>query len=146
MQLAPARYATRPAVNLVPDDRQVVDLSEVDTSAGVAGFLSWLATARNGGDGGDGGDGGGDNGGGGGEPPDHPYVEPPDDPTEEHPQWTLEDILELLGDDPPRRWMDLDDVDHFTEMANRIYNELSARLRFDILVERERSGSLMDLG
>jgi hypothetical protein len=40
--------------------------------------------------------------------------------------------------------MDLDDVDHFTEVANRLYNELSARLRFDLLVERERAGSLMD--
>ncbi|MFL6124714.1 hypothetical protein [Actinophytocola sp.] len=56
----------------------------------------------------------------------------------------IAEAVEELGDDPPRRWMDLDDVDHFAEVANRIYNELSARLRFDLLVERERAGSLMD--
>jgi hypothetical protein len=48
------------------------------------------------------------------------------------------------GGEPLPRWMDLDDVDHFVEVSNRIYNELSARLRFDLIVERERSGSLMD--
>jgi hypothetical protein len=59
---------------------------------------------------------------------------------------STEDILKLLGDEPPRRWLDLDNNDHFLEIADRVYAELSARLRFDLLVERERAGSLMDLG
>jgi hypothetical protein len=64
----------------------------------------------------------------------------------ESPEWAEEDILKLVGDDPPRRWLDLDNNDHFLEIVNRVYTELAARLRFDILVERERAGSLMDLG
>jgi hypothetical protein len=84
-------------------------------------FLSWLATVR---------DMPPPGGAAAGEPPTSGAVtgEPAPDPRGE----------------PLPRWMDLDDVDHFVEISNRIYNELSARLRFDLIVERERSGSLMD--
>lgn len=89
--------------------------SEADPPDGLDGFLSWLASAER---------------------------EPADQA--EDVRDVIAEAVEELGDDPPRRWMDLDDVDHFAEVANRIYNELSARLRFDLLVERERAGSLMD--
>lgn len=68
------------------------------------------------------------------------------EPSEVDEEALLERLAELLADEPPRRWFDLDDVDEFEELANRIYNQLSARLRFDMLVERERSGRLMDFG
>ncbi|MFD4636433.1 DUF4157 domain-containing protein [Lentzea sp. NPDC058436] len=67
-------------------------------------------------------------------------------PSEVDEEGLLERLAEVLADEPPRRWFDLDDVDEFEELANRIYNQLSARLRFDMLVERERSGRLMDFG
>ncbi|HUQ57200.1 eCIS core domain-containing protein [Lentzea sp.] len=67
-------------------------------------------------------------------------------PSEVDEEGILERLAEILADEPPRRWFDLDDVDEFEELANRIYNQLSARLRFDMLVERERSGRLMDFG
>lgn len=55
-------------------------------------------------------------------------------------------LLDEIADNPPRRWFDLDDLRDFDELANRIYNHLHSRLRFDVLVERERSGTLMDFG
>ncbi|MEV6909259.1 DUF4157 domain-containing protein [Amycolatopsis sp. NPDC051071] len=58
----------------------------------------------------------------------------------------LAGIVGELADNPPRRWLDLDDPDHFEEIANRIYNTLHTRLRFEMLVDRERSGTLMDFG
>jgi hypothetical protein len=57
---------------------------------------------------------------------------------------SADQLMELLADNPPRRWLDLDDPDNFEEIANRLYNHLLGRLRFDVLVERERSGTLMD--
>jgi hypothetical protein len=59
---------------------------------------------------------------------------------------TLDELCDAIADNPPRRWLDLDDIDHFDEIANRLYNHLLSRLRFDVLVERERSGTLMDFG
>jgi hypothetical protein len=59
---------------------------------------------------------------------------------------TIGEITDLLADDPPRRWMDLDDTDDFEELSDRLYNQLVTRLRFDVLVERERSGTLLDFG
>jgi hypothetical protein len=55
-------------------------------------------------------------------------------------------IVDAIADRPPRRWLDLDDLDHFDEIAQRIYNTLQSRLRYDVLLERERSGTLMDFG
>ncbi|MFC4854571.1 eCIS core domain-containing protein [Actinophytocola glycyrrhizae] len=57
-----------------------------------------------------------------------------------------EGIAEIFADEPPRRWFDLDDVDDFEELAGRIYNELVSRIRFDMVVDRERSGTLLDFG
>ncbi|MGX7826181.1 eCIS core domain-containing protein [Actinokineospora sp. 24-640] len=59
---------------------------------------------------------------------------------------SIEDIKDELADDPPLRWMNLDDPDDFDELADRLYNALTSRLRFDVLVERERSGTLLDFG
>ncbi len=59
---------------------------------------------------------------------------------------SAEEVVDLIADDPPRRWMDLDDGDDFEELANRLYAHLVTRLRFDVLVERERSGTLLDFG
>ncbi len=56
------------------------------------------------------------------------------------------DIIGELADNPPRRWLDLDDPDQFEEIANRIYTTLHSRMRFEMLVDRERSGTLMDFG
>ena len=53
-------------------------------------------------------------------------------------------VVDLIADNPPRRWLDLDDPDNFEEIANRLYHHLVGRLRFDVLVERERSGTLLD--
>ncbi|MGQ0839844.1 eCIS core domain-containing protein [Actinokineospora sp.] len=57
---------------------------------------------------------------------------------------SMEAIKDELADDPPLRWMNLDDSDDFDELADRLYNTLISRLRFDVLVERERSGTLLD--
>jgi hypothetical protein len=57
-----------------------------------------------------------------------------------------DELYDAFGDNPPRRWFDLDDIAEFDELANRLYNHLFSRLRFDVLVERERSGTLMDFG
>jgi hypothetical protein len=56
----------------------------------------------------------------------------------------VDHLMELIADNPPRRWLDLDSPDDFEEIANRLYNHLIGRLRFDVLVERERSGTLLD--
>ena len=55
-----------------------------------------------------------------------------------------EAVAELFADEPPRRWFDLDDVDDFEELAGRVYQELLDRLRLDMVVDRERSGTLLD--
>ncbi|WP_459719788.1 eCIS core domain-containing protein [Actinophytocola sp. KF-1] len=57
---------------------------------------------------------------------------------------SAEELVDLIADNPPRRWLDLDDPDNFDEIANRLYHHLVGRLRFDVLVERERSGTLLD--
>ncbi|MFC5289601.1 hypothetical protein ACFPM7_21325 [Actinokineospora guangxiensis] len=66
---------------------------------------------------------------------------PEEDPP---PTLTIDEIREELADEPPARWMNLDDPDDYDELADRLYNTLSSRLRFDVLVERERSGTLLD--
>jgi hypothetical protein len=73
-----------------------------------------------------------------GEPPE--TAEPGDNPAPP----STEELMDLIADNPPRRWLDLDDPDNFEEIANRLYNHLLGRLRFDVLVERERSGTLLD--
>ncbi|MFI7680262.1 DUF4157 domain-containing protein [Actinophytocola sp. NPDC049390] len=55
-------------------------------------------------------------------------------------------IADLYADEPPRRWFDLDDVDDFEELAGRIHHELMSRIRLDMVVDRERSGTLLDFG
>ncbi|MFI6025459.1 DUF4157 domain-containing protein [Amycolatopsis magusensis] len=73
--------------------------------------------------------------------------EPPEEKQpEETPALSLEDILKALAEKPPRRWVDLDDNKAYLELSNRLYADLVSRLRFDFLVERERSGSLSDFG
>jgi hypothetical protein len=72
--------------------------------------------------------------------------DPPSTPDPAGLALTLAEVVDSIADDPPRRWLDLDDIDHYDEIANRIYNTLQARLRFEVLVERERSGTLMDFG
>ncbi|WP_181399773.1 eCIS core domain-containing protein [Actinokineospora spheciospongiae] len=69
-----------------------------------------------------------------------------DDSDGSDPGLSLDDIDDHLVEDPPLRWMDLDDQDHFEELADRLYTTLIGRLRFDVLVERERTGTLLDFG
>ncbi|SDF45642.1 protein of unknown function [Lentzea fradiae] len=66
------------------------------------------------------------------------------EPSEADAEELAERLAEIFAEEPPRRWFDLDDADEFEELSARIYSHLSARLRFDMLVERERSGRLMD--
>jgi hypothetical protein len=56
----------------------------------------------------------------------------------------VDELVELIGDAPPRRWMDLDSSEDLDELATRLYDRMVNRLRFDVLVQRERSGTLMD--
>lgn len=53
-------------------------------------------------------------------------------------------LIQRIGSDPPRRWLDLDDSAGLDELARTLYDRLVDRLRFDVLVQRERSGTLMD--
>jgi hypothetical protein len=53
-------------------------------------------------------------------------------------------VGELIADEPPRDWLDLDNSDHLDRLTAKIYDRLSDRLRRDVLVQRERSGNLMD--
>lgn len=53
-------------------------------------------------------------------------------------------VGELIADEPPRDWLDLDNSGHLDRLTAKIYDRLSDRLRRDVLVQRERSGSLMD--
>ena len=57
---------------------------------------------------------------------------------------SADELVERLAHDPPRRWMDLDSSEDLDELATRLYDRLNSRLRFDVLVQRERSGTLMD--
>ncbi|MEV4664203.1 DUF4157 domain-containing protein [Micromonospora echinofusca] len=47
-----------------------------------------------------------------------------------------------LGDRLPGRTVDLDDADDLEELAGRLYGRLRARLRQELLVDRERGGRL----
>lgn len=79
------------------------------------------------------------------EKPDKPDGHDDPDETGDTPSGqSIDDLMDLIADNPPRRWLDLDDSDNFEEIANRLYNHLIGRLRFDVLVERERSGTLLD--
>jgi hypothetical protein len=49
-----------------------------------------------------------------------------------------------IGDKPPRSWVDIDNTEHLDQLAARLYDRLHDRLRRDVLVQRERSGFLMD--
>jgi hypothetical protein len=53
-------------------------------------------------------------------------------------------FLDRLGENPPRRWLDLDQSDDLEELAAKLYERLHTRLRWDVIVQRERSGRLMD--
>jgi hypothetical protein len=57
---------------------------------------------------------------------------------------SLTAISDRIGDDPPRSWVDLDNSEHLEQLAAKLYDRLHDRLRRDVLVQRERSGSLMD--
>jgi hypothetical protein len=57
---------------------------------------------------------------------------------------SLAAISDRIGDDPPRNWMDLENTEHLEQLAAKLYDRLSDRLRRDVLVQRERSGFLMD--
>jgi hypothetical protein len=57
---------------------------------------------------------------------------------------TMDGLLERIGEDPPRRWLDLDNSIDLDELAQTLYVRLVDRLRFEVLVQRERSGTLMD--
>jgi hypothetical protein len=59
---------------------------------------------------------------------------------------TAAEVADLLADDPPRRWMDMDADEDLDELALRLYDRIVTRLRFDVLVQRERSGTLLDFG
>jgi uncharacterized protein DUF4157 len=82
--------------------------------------------------------GGGGGGGGGGA--DQEATGPPPESTTP----SVDELMDLLAEDPPRRWLDLDDPDDFEEISNRLYHHVIGRLRFDVIVERERSGTLLD--
>ncbi|OLR92397.1 hypothetical protein BJP25_20130 [Actinokineospora bangkokensis] len=70
-----------------------------------------------------------------------------DDEPEDRPEpLSVDEVVRVVGERPPRRWVDLDDSGSVEELGNRLYQELLCRLRFDLLVERERSGSLSDWG
>jgi hypothetical protein len=57
---------------------------------------------------------------------------------------SMEEIRDELGRRPPRRWVNIDAVQDLEELANLLYDRLHHRLRTDVLVQRERSGLLMD--
>jgi hypothetical protein len=46
--------------------------------------------------------------------------------------------------EPPGNWLDLDNTEHLDELTKKIYDRVHDRLRRDVLVQRERSGQLMD--
>lgn len=54
------------------------------------------------------------------------------------------DFSDLIGDSPPRSWVDMDNIEHLEQLATKLYDRLHDRLRRDVLVQRERSGFLMD--
>jgi hypothetical protein len=56
----------------------------------------------------------------------------------------LRDVARWVGEHPPRRWLDLDLSTDLEDLAKLLYDRLSLRLRNDMLVQRERSGRLMD--
>ncbi|WP_370941877.1 hypothetical protein AB5J62_22485 [Amycolatopsis sp. cg5] len=66
---------------------------------------------------------------------------PPPDPK---PRPAFEEFVQRLVAHPPRRWADLDSSDDLEEMAGKLYERLHRRLRYTMLVDRERSGTLAD--
>jgi Domain of unknown function (DUF4157) len=73
-------------------------------------------------------------------------AEPPPLPEPTPPGLTAQEVLDLLAEDPPYRWMDMDSSQDLDELALRLYDRIVTRLRFDVLVQRERSGTLLDFG
>jgi hypothetical protein len=53
-------------------------------------------------------------------------------------------LTKQIGDEPPRNWVDMDNTGHLDQLTAKIYDRLNDRLRRDVLVQRERSGKLMD--
>jgi hypothetical protein len=53
-------------------------------------------------------------------------------------------VADWIGDNPPRHWVDLNVSAEVEELARIVYERLHARLRADLLVQRERSGLLLD--
>jgi hypothetical protein len=56
----------------------------------------------------------------------------------------LTTINDRIAERPPRRWLDLEDTEHLDQLTAKIYDRLHDRLRREVLVDRERSGRLMD--
>jgi hypothetical protein len=56
----------------------------------------------------------------------------------------VELVSEAIGAEPPRNWVDMEDTEHLDELTKKIYDRVHDRLRRDVLVQRERSGQLMD--
>jgi hypothetical protein len=72
---------------------------------------------------------------------DAPPTELPQQPA---PGPSMQEIRDELGRHPPRRWVNIDAAQELEELANLLYDRLHHRLRTDVLVQRERSGLLMD--
>jgi hypothetical protein len=53
-------------------------------------------------------------------------------------------VTELIIDEPPRHWLDMNNSEHLDELTAKLYDRLNDRLRRDVLVQRERSGRLID--
>lgn len=53
-------------------------------------------------------------------------------------------VADWIGDNPPRHWVDLNVSAEVEELARIVYERLHARLRAELLVQRERSGLLLD--
>jgi hypothetical protein len=57
---------------------------------------------------------------------------------------SIEEIGEKIAENPPRHWVDLNLSQDMELLAARLYDRLHHRLRSDVLVHRERTGTLMD--
>ena len=53
-------------------------------------------------------------------------------------------VADWIADNPPRHWVDLDVSAEVEELTRIVYERLHTRLRADLLVQRERSGLLLD--
>jgi hypothetical protein len=69
---------------------------------------------------------------------------PPPARTPELDEKLAQRVADWIGRHPPRHWVDLDMSVEVEELARVVYERLHARLRADLLVQRERSGLLLD--